>query len=289
MSRKKTSRKKRPRSRKQSEQIAKRAIAEVVLALDRHRLIFLWLAKPIPGAPGFPPELRTADKFFYDRLDSVESIHKRLGSIYLIEPELSQCEAEAKDYVLDNVDLKNPTTRMVRLERLDLQLLLESSAAIAHECLRLEMRTKNARARECASRARGVRFPADMPQWPLEDELIVPWTYLGDLEAVLDAYTTQKVPPVGRDFEFLPVAVRYRGRRLSLRNGMAKDALLELARCFDDVIAYDLLPGNKKSSKGSDAFRQAATTINRALSGSDVPCKLTCIRGKGYALGPIEE
>ncbi len=311
---KKPSRKKQPRSHAQSEQVAKRAIQRVTMALDCHRLLFLWLAKPVSGSPAFPPDLRTADKFFYERMDDVASgvrrrpdlrtadkffyermddvasgVRRRLDTIYLIKPELIQREAEAKDYVLENVDPNALTIHMVRFERLDLQLLIDSSAAIAHECLQLEMQTKNARAKDCASRARKVLCPKGMPAWPLKEELAVAWTYLADLEAVIDAFTTQAVPPIGYDFEFLPTAVRYRGRKMPLGNGAAKNALIEYARCFGDVVAHELIPGNRKSQKSCEPFRKAIERIKAALEAAEVPCKLESDHGKGYWLGPIDE
>jgi hypothetical protein len=260
-------------------------------------LLFIYYAKPLKEGFSFLPPLPKKVMDWRLRRTKIALSDQGKADTLLLRSELERRAKMARKSLLEHA----ATARClfepyIEIKRADLMAFGRTSAAIGLNCLRLYKQFgKTKTLVDLIRRTIRTKSPQDMPDWCSNGSArtIITWTYLTDLEAIIDEWGTHtnelRVPPCapkGHFFEFLPTAVRYRGRELHLRNGLAKNILIQLAFRFDQLVLHAELPLNN-SPKASANLRQAVRQIRTVLKKNNIPCGVENIRSEGYRLHPV--
>jgi hypothetical protein len=272
--------------------IARKANVDLVSVLERHRLIFLWVAEPTSKKgkrPTFPPELHVEDLGGYDRVETVsEEILEDLNAVYEIHRELDQVAKDAKDMISKHA----ATDAWARHPKAEIrchnqQIIRRSVESVRHARDVFRAYVGDAIGAIVDNALEESHF--DVVEGRTGKDVEVPWSYLDDLGRATDACKRHVV----WDFEFTAGGVRYRGRELDLGGRKESRVLTILVRNFDETVPYCILEGKARpislanADRGQEASGTLKTTIARlrkSLREADVPCGVKNIRYEGYKL-----
>ncbi len=271
--------------------LARAENVRLVSALDRHRLVFLWVAEPTSKKakePTFPPELHVEDEpDGPDRLETLsEGILTDLDAVYSIHRELERMNKDAEDMISKHAAMAAWARRSGATIRSYNQEIIQRSVdqvSDARDVLRA-----------CVGDAIGAIVDNALNESRLDmvcgkkgKDVTVPWSYVDDLRRASDGCKRHVV----WDFEFRRGGVWYQGRDVGLGNGKEVVALAHMVREFGDAVDCRTLqdkspgPGGRDYvSKADDTMRAIINRLNNALRDAEVPFVAKNRRQAGYQL-----
>ncbi len=263
-------------------------------ALDRLKSLLLLHGQNVEGEYPFLPRLHNVAGDFRLRRRNATPSDQGKANVLPLQAELERRCATAKMSLLRHAADGHLVDACVRLKRTALNAFVRTNITVSRNCIRLGL--ESGRSQDVTDLLRKTirkTCPQDLPEWfpHTSGPVVVPWTYLTDLEAVIDEwdpyadpFTVNPPVPQGYFFEFLPSTVRYRGRELRLRNGLAKDTLIQLAFRFNEFLDQKELPLNDELPMATASPRQAIARIRKAMRDAAIPCEIHHSRAHGYKL-----
>jgi hypothetical protein len=273
--------------------VARAENVHLVSVLNRHRLLFLWLAEPTSKkakGPIFPPELHVEDEpHGPDRLETVsEHILTDLNAVYDIQRELERINRDADEMISEHA----ATDAWARGPRAKIrsynQDIFRCSVGKVNDARDVFCGYVGDAIRAIVKNAlKESRF--DMVCGKEGKDVTVPWSYLADLKEAIESCKRHVV----WDFEFRRGGVWYQGRDVGLSYGKEGIALANMVRKYGDVVDCRTLldkslgpSGNGYVSKADNATRAIINRLNKALRDAEVPFVAKNRRQAGYQLVP---